>query len=147
MIMKYRLSIFFIILLSMDIFFSLQAFPQPKENSAPNSNPKELTLFHAVMCEEIKEYVPRNPAIVFSITIGKIFCYTSFDPVPEKTFIYHKWFHRDKISTTVKLNLKSPRWSTFSRIRLREADKGPWRVEITDNKGTIFRILRFSITD
>lgn len=145
--MKYKLSIFLIILLSLDIFFSLQAHPQTKENSSSTPVPKELTLFHAAMCEEVKEHVPRNPAIVFSITIGKVFCYTSFDPVPEKTFIYHNWFHRDKISTKIKLNLKPPRWSTYSRIQLREADKGPWHMEITDNKGNILRVLRFSITD
>ena len=145
--MKYKLGLFLIILLSIDIFFSLHAFPQTKKNSNSTPTSKKLTLLHAAMCEEVKEYVPRNSAIVFSIIIGKVFCYTSFDPVPEKTSIYHKWFHRDKISTKVKLSLKPPRWSTFSRIRLREADKGPWRVEITDNKDKILHVLRFSITD
>ncbi len=145
--MKYKLSIFLIILLSLDIFFSLQALPQTKEDSIPTSDSKNLTLFHAVMCEEVKKHVPRNPAIVFSITIGKVFCYTSFDTVPKKTFIYHNWFHRDKISTKIKLNLKPPRWTTYSRIQLREADKGPWHMEITDSKGNILRVLRFSITD
>ena len=31
--------------------------------------------------------------------------------------------------------------------QLREADRGTWRVEITDKEGNIFKILRFSITD
>lgn len=145
--MKNKSSIFLIILLSVDLFFSLHAFPQSKDNNTPAFVSKKFTLFHGVMCEEVKKHVPRNSAIVFSITIGKVFCYTLFDPVYEETAIYHKWFHRDKISTKVKLSLKPPRWSTFSRIRLREADKGPWRVEITDNEGNILHILRFSITD
>jgi hypothetical protein len=53
----------------------------------------------------------------------------------------------DKLSTKKKLVLKPPRWSTFSSIQLREADKGPWRVEITDDDENILRILRFSIVD
>ncbi|NNG08274.1 MAG: DUF2914 domain-containing protein, partial [Desulfobacteraceae bacterium] len=36
---------------------------------------------------------------------------------------------------------------TFSRIGLRNGEKGPWRVEITDEDGNIFGILRFSVTD
>ncbi|MBW1746394.1 MAG: DUF2914 domain-containing protein, partial [Deltaproteobacteria bacterium] len=35
----------------------------------------------------------------------------------------------------------------FSSIQFREADKGLWRVEITDPEGNIFHVLRFSITD
>jgi hypothetical protein len=45
------------------------------------------------------------------------------------------------------LTLKPPRWSTFSSIQLREADKGPWRVEIVDEKDRLHKTLRFSITD
>jgi hypothetical protein len=30
---------------------------------------------------------------------------------------------------------------------LRETDKGPWRVEISDQNGRVFSTLRFSITD
>jgi hypothetical protein len=99
------------------------------------------------MCEKIENFVPFNPAIVFPTALEKISCYTSFDPVPQHTFVYHNWFFRDKLSTRIKLSLQPPRWSTFSSIQLREADKGPWRVEIADETGRIFHVLRFSITD
>jgi hypothetical protein len=62
-------------------------------------------------------------------------------------YIYQKWYHSDKLITTQKLRLKPPRWSTFSSIQLRVADKGPWRVEIADHEGNILNVLRFSITD
>jgi hypothetical protein len=51
------------------------------------------------------------------------------------------------LSTKKKLFLKPPSWSTYSSIQLREADKGPWRVEVTDDKGKLFATLRFSVTD
>ena len=141
------LCIFLFVLLCIDFFLSSQALPQNNVNplSAPVS--EKLTLVEATMCERIKAYIPQNQAIVFSMTIGKVSCFTSFDPVPEKTFIYHKWFHRDKPSTRIKLSLQPPCWSTFSSIQLREADKGPWRVEVIDQEGNILDIIRFSITD
>lgn len=106
-----------------------------------------LTLVQAVMCEDILDQTPQNVTIVFSIERRKAVCFTSFDPVPNQTVIYHHWFHRDRPSVKIKLVLKSPRWSTYSSIQLRAEDLGPWRVEVTDSQGRIFKILRFSITE
>jgi hypothetical protein len=106
-----------------------------------------LALHSAQVCEGVKELSPQNPAIVFSISLGKVSCFSSFDPVPRKTHIYHNWYFRDKLTTKVKLSLKPPRWSTYSTIQLRESDIGPWRIEITDLNGNVFRVLRFSITE
>ncbi|MGB8720530.1 MAG: DUF2914 domain-containing protein [Desulfobacterales bacterium] len=108
---------------------------------------RPAALLRAVICENIQNFAPVNPAVVFPITIGKIFCFNIFDPVVQKTFIYHDWYCRDKLSKRVKLDLQPPRWSTYSSIQLREEDKGPWHVIITDPDGNIFHILRFSITD
>jgi hypothetical protein len=143
--MKYRSHVFVSVLLSL-LLLSSHVFSQEDEDSSPTP-PSKLTLVQAVMCEGIKGYNPENEAVVFSIKIGKVSCYTSFDPVPEKTFIYQKWFHRDRLSTKIKLFLQPPRWSTFSSIQLREADKGPWRVEIADQRGNLLDTVRFSITD
>ncbi|UCD31403.1 MAG: DUF2914 domain-containing protein [Desulfobacterales bacterium] len=126
--------------------FAVPAFSQEKKDitSLPT---EKLTLGHAVMCESIKDFMPENAAVVFSITIGKVSCFTAFDVVPEKTFIYHKWYHKDKPSTEKRLTLQPPSWASYSSIQLRETDKGPWRVEIYDQEGNLLHTLRFSITD
>lgn len=147
MIVKHKYYIAFFILFSSSLLFPSHSLPQTNKTLSPSSPPDKLTLVHAAMCEEIREYSPKNTAIIFSIEIGKVSCFTSFDPVPKEMNIYQKWFHKDTLSTKKRLLLKTPRWSTYSTIQLREADKGPWRVEITDNKGTILKILRFSIVD
>ena len=145
--MRCRLCKFLFVLICTNFFFFSPAFPQNSKNPSSTPVSKKLTLAQAVMCEEIKEYIPQNQAIVFSMTIGKVSCFTSFDPVPEKTSVYHNWFYRDKLSTRIRLSLQPPRWSTFSSIQLREADKGPWRVEVIDQQGNVLDILRFSIVD
>jgi hypothetical protein len=120
--------------------------PAAAENEADLPQ-KSTVLLRAVMSEGIQNFLPVNPAVVFPITLGKIFCFNTFDPVVEKTFIYHDWYCRDKLCKRVKLDLQPPRWSTYSSIQLREEDKGPWHVIITDQDGNIFHVLRFSITD
>jgi len=107
----------------------------------------KIVLVKAVMCEDLQELIPQNPTTIFSIERRKAICFTAFDPVPEKTIIYHQWFHRDQTSAKIKLTLKSPRWSTYSSIQFRVEDIGPWRVEITDSQGHILDVLRFSITE
>ena len=104
-------------------------------------------LVRAVMCETIEGYEPRHTAVAFSVAVGRISCYTSFDGVAETTYIEHKWYRRDELVTVKRLTLRPPNWATFSSIQLREADKGPWRVEILDARNRIVRTLRFSVTD
>ncbi len=106
-----------------------------------------FVLIKALMCEDIQEQIPQNPTTVFSIERRKVICYTSFDPVPIQTIIYHHWFHRDWPSAKIKLTLKPPRWSTYSSIQLRAEDLGPWRVDVTDSQGEVLQVLRFSITE
>ncbi len=142
-----KLKYILIVLVCSNFFLSQLSFAQNPGKPDSGTAKKKLKLDRAVMCEEIKDFAPVNPAVVFSIKIGKVFCYTSFNQVPEKTFIYHKWFHRDSPSTNKRLTLQPPRWATYSTIQLRETDKGPWRVEISDQNGKLLYILRFSITD
>jgi Protein of unknown function (DUF2914) len=126
---------------------SLTALAQNIENVPADSNVKKLTLTEGALCEEVKGNKAINRAVVFSINLGTIYCFTSFDPVPEEVSIFHKWYQRDRLKATAKLMLKPPKWTTFSSWRMRNHDAGPWRVEITDEKGNILKILRFSVTD
>jgi hypothetical protein len=125
--------------------FSVQS--QSDTDTATGSTDSSISLVQAVMCEDIQGQTPQNATTVFSIERQKAICFTSFDPVPEKTVIYHQWFHRDRSSAKIKLTLKPPRWSTYSSIQFRAEDLGPWRVVVTDSQGQIFNVLRFSITE
>lgn len=108
---------------------------------------QKMKLARAVMAEKVENLVPVRSAIAFPVGIGQVYCYTAFDPVPQPAIIYHRWYHRENLSTQTRLRIYPPRWSTYSVIQLRETDKGPWRVEITDGNGQVLEVLRFSITD
>ena len=109
--------------------------------------PVKAIMVQSVMCESIENFLPVNPAVVFSISQGEVFCFSNFNPVNEKTFIFHKWYNTDKLIFTMRLTLSPPKWSTFSRIQIRSEDKGPWRVEIWDADDILLQTLRFSMAD
>jgi len=106
-----------------------------------------MVLADAVMCERISNFKPVNPAVVFSVSQGEVFCFSAFDPVYEKTAIFHNWYKNDKLIFSMRLVLSVPKWSSFSRVQMRDADKGPWRVEIRDEADNILKTLRFSMSD
>ena len=142
--MRYRFVFILSVIVAMQIFLLL---PLSFLKNVGVANADQLKLSEAVMCEEIFSNAPKNPTVVFSVSKENAVSYTLFDPVPQKTVIYHNWYHRDVPSAKIRLELNPPRWSTYSSIQLRETDIGPWRVEITDENGTIFGVLRFSVTD
>ena len=107
----------------------------------------KMKMVQAVMCESIDNFKPVNPGVVFSISSGEVFCFSEFDPVFEKTHVFHKWYKKDKLIFTMRLTLSPPKWSSFSRIQIRDADKGPWRVEIRSAADTLLQTLRFSMAD
>lgn len=109
--------------------------------------PADPVLVKAVMCEFIQKLAPVNQAVVFSIDLGRVACFTEFDQVVNQTVIYHKWYHKGNLISVKQLSLNPPRWSSFSSMQLRNADKGPWQVNITDENDKLLYTLRFSITD
>ena len=139
-------TLHYIFLIGLLIFLCMAAENAPASTDI-EKRPPQLELVRMIMCEQIEDYSPVNIAVVFSVTVGKISCFTSFDPVPTETHIEHRWYHKDTLCTKKRLFLKPPRWSTYSSIQLRETDKGPWRVEVVDNNNRILGILRFSVTD
>lgn len=139
----------FLLILTAGVICGFPSTSLPQEVSQPGSadGQDKPILVQGVTCEGVKDHAPLNAGVVFPTSVGKVLCFTSFDPVPLKSVIYHNWFHRDELSNKQRLTLQTPRWSCFSSIQLRESDKGPWRVEITDSTGRVLRVLRFSITD
>jgi hypothetical protein len=109
--------------------------------------PEPPVMVQAVMCEGIENFLPVNPAVVFSISLGRVFCFTAFDPVYEETAVFHRWYRQDRLISNARLVLLPPKWSSFSSMQLRSADKGPWRVEIVDSRENVLKTLRFGISD
>jgi len=107
----------------------------------------ELVLGESAVCENVQNGIPEQAAVAFSVRLKRIYCYTDFNSVPEKSFAFHNWYLRGNLKASVKLTVRPPRWSTYSSIQLRDSDKGPWRVEITDEEGNILKTLRFSVID
>ncbi len=126
------------------ILITLLLFKVLVLNLSALSEPKLLS---AQMCERIYNGQCIGPSVVFSVEKRQVFCYTVFDGVSEPVIIYHRWYHRGELSTQIRIKIEKPGTPAVSAIQLREADKGPWQVEVIDITGKVYTVLRFSITD
>ena len=88
-----------------------------------------------------------DQTIVFDVSKGVAYCWSDFDPVTEDGLIYHKWYRNGELISSFKLAVHPPRWAVRSNLRLRQADVGPWRLDITNESGDILKTHRFSITE
>jgi hypothetical protein len=130
------------------VALTFAAFTTRADDAPPAAVGAEgLHLAEAVMCEGIVNFKPLHRSAVFAVAAGSITCFTAFDVVPDTVEVYHDWIKRDTVVYRKKLVLKPPNWSSISSIKLREDDKGPWRVEIRDPEGRLMALLRFSVTE
>lgn len=125
----------------------INVWPLALQAIAQDEAPGRLQLVRGVLCETIESYEPKGIAVIFSINVGRISCYTLFDNVVRDSAVDHKWFRRDELVTSKRLTIKAPKWGTYSSIQLRQADKGPWRVEVWQVDGPLLKTIRFSVTD
>lgn len=134
--------------LAVALLFLGLASAQAQDKAEPASGANaSIAISRAAICEAVENLNPVNTAAVFSVTQGQIYCFTEFGAVRSQTVIHHRWYHRDALTTQIRLKLYPPRWATYSVLKLREVDKGPWKVEITDAEGRVLSVLRFSIVD
>jgi hypothetical protein len=126
----------------------LTAAAQSSDSHQQQKNgPPVLVLGESTVCEDVRNGEPAQPAVAFSVTLKRVYCFSDFISVLKTSVTYHNWFYRDSLKASVKLTVRPPRWSTYSSVQLRDSEKGPWRIEITDEEGDILGTLRFSVID
>lgn len=126
---------------------TLFCLPALGQQDPPAEGTSLQVVRQALMCESVKDGLPVNEAIVFDVSKGAAYCWSDFDPVAEDGVVYHQWYRRGKLVSKVKLAIHPPRWAAYSSLKLRQADIGPWRLNITDEEERVLKVLRFSITE
>ncbi len=140
----------FILVFSMQFLLSLSVFSQQTDSTGGGMALQEENipkLRAAYMCEAVVNGSCERISVIFSVDKRQVFCYSFFEDISSSRTIYHRWYRKGELATQVRLKLQPPRWATYSSIQLRESDKGPWQVEIVDESGVIYGVLRFSVTD
>ena len=99
------------------------------------------------VCNGIESGRPLGRAVIFSAAQGTLYCYSDFTRVAVAEQITHRWYLWDREVARFNLILQPPRWSAYSSVKVAPDQKGPWRVEVLNQDGTVYGVARFSVID
>jgi len=116
---------------------------RPHESSSTSSNVKIAN--HAV-CSSVEDRIPKGESASFSSEIGKIWFFTEANlAVEDEETITHKWYLKGQEISSVELEVKGPRWRTFSYKSIDRFMKGSWKVQAVSSNGTILADSEFRV--
>jgi hypothetical protein len=95
--------------------------------------------------EKIVNREPVNVSNEFPSNIEKVYCWTKIKAYKVPTFIVHEWYYNGRLMASVKLDIRSPIFRTWSSKRIFPKWKGKWMVLVKDENGSIVASKEFYI--
>lgn len=111
------------------------------------SGAASLRVLRAYVCKGIEESEPAEAGKSFLSPddgILRLCCFSEVATAGADT-IQHVWYWGDREMARVPLEVRPPRWRTWSTKRIMEAWRGDWHVDITSSGGSVLDRLEFSI--
>lgn len=107
-----------------------------------------VTLAKANTCKTIEAHAPVDEGATFKTDVGKVWVYSKFTMDKDVTStIKHVYYYKDKLISTVELDVKGTSFRTNSYKTITKNMVGDWKVEITAENGEIYETLNFTIIE
>ena len=115
---------------------------------APVVEPEPVTALKVTgikMGKRINAREPQNTAKAFDLKVGRIYCWTAVKGSPAPETIKHIWYVDGKKVLTVKLPVKPAAYSSWRTWSTTRVYWGAWKVDITDENGTVLDSIMFRV--
>ncbi len=104
-----------------------------------------FTIARLVVSEGVIDREPSGVGEVFSLSLGKVYCFLEAKDIDADTDVHFVWYHEGIQRADVPLVVrKGSRWRTFASKKLGNW-KGAWKVELQDAEGTVLKTVDFSV--
>ena len=100
----------------------------------------------ASICTSIADREPLDPGTRFSVSAGKLYCFSKIADIQASTEVVHVWYYGQTERARVSLGVNPPAWRTFSSKMIQAHEVGSWRVEILDASGNLLETVNFETT-
>ncbi|CAB1057340.1 hypothetical protein D1BOALGB6SA_2079 [Olavius sp. associated proteobacterium Delta 1] len=105
-----------------------------------------LNVATAVICKTIADRQAVEPGTSFSVSVGRLYCYSKITDIQSSTKIIHVWYFGDTERARVSLAVNPPSWRTYSSKIIQAHEIGKWHVKILDASGNLLKDVEFEIT-
>jgi len=99
----------------------------------------------AVVCQDILDRAPVGSSDMFVRETSKVFCFCRVVGAEPGSKITHNWYYNGSLKASVKLNVGSSNFRTWSSKTLYPELQGEWMVEILSDDGKPLESIVFVI--
>lgn len=100
----------------------------------------------AAICQDVVDREPVDAGVSFPASVGTLYCFTKIAGAQEPTKVTHVWYFGATERARVELDINSSSWRTWSSKIIQAHEIGSWRVDVTNEEGTVLKELQFEIT-
>ena len=106
----------------------------------------DLQVEDAAVCTDVVDRQPVDSGTSFSVSTGRLYCFTRIVGAQDPTQVVHAWYFGDEERARVTLSVGGSNWRTYSSKQLQEHEIGAWRVEVLDADGNLLETVAFDVT-
>jgi hypothetical protein len=99
----------------------------------------------AAVCQEVVDREPVGISDLFAKEKFQLYCYCRVVGAEPGTEITHNWYHKGNLKASVKLNVRSSDYRTWSSKTILPQWTGEWMVEILSEDGLPLESIIFSV--
>jgi len=105
-----------------------------------------LIVESASICTGVANREAVDAGTSFSVSVGKLYCFSKIANIQEPTEIVHVWYYGETERARLSLGVNPPAWRTYSSKIIQAHEVGSWRVEILDASGHLLETAKFELT-
>jgi len=105
-----------------------------------------LSIESASICTGVANREAVDAGTSFSVSVGKLYCFSKIADIQESTEIVHVWYYGETERARLSLGVNPPAWRTYSSKIIQAHEVGSWRVEILDASGNLLETAKFELT-
>jgi hypothetical protein len=105
-----------------------------------------LIVESASICTGVANREAVDAGTSFSVSVGKLYCFSKIADIQEPTEIVHVWYYGETERARLSLGVNPPAWRTYSSKIIQAHEVGAWRVEILDASGNLLETAKFELT-
>lgn len=99
----------------------------------------------AVVCQDVVDRAPVGASDMFVRETPRVYCFSRVVGAQAGSQITHNWYYNGALKASVKLNVGSTNYRTWSSKTLQPGWEGEWMVEILSDDGKPLESIVFII--
>jgi hypothetical protein len=118
------------------------------EEPEADADGSDFSVLRAYICRGIEQSEPTEAGKSFIPApdgVLHLWCFSEIGGPARSDTVFHIWYWGEREMARVPLEVRGPRWRTWSTKQILDEWSGEWHVDVTDRAGVVLSRLGFSL--